>query len=473
MSDEILAGVDAKKIAALRERLLEWFHKYQRDLPWRRNKDPYRIWLSEIMLQQTRVAAVIPFYERFLEHFPTIRALASAPDTEVLRLWAGLGYYSRARNLQRAAQEIVAKHGGEFPRSAEHTLALPGIGSYTAAAILSIAFGERHAVLDGNVARVIARIGAIHGDLREGARWQALQAAADELLDPEAPSDWNQAMMELGAMICTPKSPQCLLCPVAEFCRARQLGLTEVIPEKRKKRATEEVELAAAVFIDKQGRALLLPPPETDRDHVTQNEVRPLISKMWHFPMIAVKHDAARELVTFLKSFGALGINGSNPKLEELRTARHTVTYRAIRLRPFRLIVEKLPKIAGAKAVLFDDLVSRSKLAVSNLTRKIGQSAAAGLRLKGGAEAPQSTLILPVMTEGIRADSGEFSIDASESRLTRPKMGLSVDAKIRLLPWPRPPHPRYPRPPCKFRRSRPSDFSRARCYYSSAARLRP
>jgi A/G-specific adenine glycosylase len=384
LSDEILAGVDAKQIAALRERLLEWFHKHQRDLPWRRNKDPYRIWLSEIMLQQTRVAAVIPFYERFLEHFPTIRALASAPETEVLRLWAGLGYYSRARNLQRAAQEIVAKHGGEFPRSAEHTLALPGIGSYTAAAILSIAFGERHAVLDGNVARVIARIGAIHGDLREGARWQALQAAADELLDPEAPSDWNQAMMELGAMICTPKSPQCLLCPVAEFCRARQLGLTEVIPEKRKKRATEEVELAAAVFIDKQGRALLLPPPETDRDHVTQNEVRPLISKMWHFPMIAVKHDAARELVTFLMSFGALSINGSNPKLEELRTARHTVTYRAIRLRPFRLIVEKLPKIAGAKAVLFDDLVSRSKLAVSNLTRKVGQSAAAGLASERG-----------------------------------------------------------------------------------------
>jgi A/G-specific adenine glycosylase len=376
---EIFGAVDAKKIAALRERLLEWFQKYQRDLPWRRNKDPYRIWLSEIMLQQTRVAAVIPFYERFLEHFPTITALAAAPETEVLRLWAGLGYYSRARNLQRAAQEIVAKHGGEFPRSAEHTLALPGIGSYTAAAILSIAFGERHAVLDGNVARVIARLGAVHGDLREGARWQSLQAAADALLDPAAPSDWNQAMMELGAMICTPTSPQCLLCPVAEFCRARQLGLTDVIPEKRKKRATEEVELAAAVFLDKQGRTLLLPPPETDRDHVTQDEVRPLISMMWHFPMVAVQRDASRELVKFLTTFNALPTNGSKAKLEELRSARHTVTYRAIRLRPFRLTVEKLPKIAGAKAVLLSDLVSRSKVAVSNLTRKIGQSAASEL----------------------------------------------------------------------------------------------
>jgi A/G-specific adenine glycosylase len=375
-SDAILADVNARQIAALREHLLEWFHKFQRDLPWRRNKDPYRIWLSEIMLQQTRVAAVIPFYERFLEHFPTIRALAAAPEAEVLRLWAGLGYYSRARNLQSAAKEIVAKHGGEFPRSAEHTLALPGIGSYTAAAILSIAFGERHAVLDGNVARVTARLGAVHGDLREGARWQALQAAADALLAPDAPRDWNQAMMELGAMICTPKSPQCLLCPVAEFCRARQLGLTEVIPEKRKKRATEEVELAAAVFIDKQGRTLLLPPPETDRAHVTRDEVRPLISKMWHFPMIAVQRDAPRELAEFLKSLNVLRDNGTRAKLEELRSARHTVTYRAIRLRPFRLAVEKLPRVSGAKAVLLADLVSRSKVAVSNLTRKIGQSAA-------------------------------------------------------------------------------------------------
>jgi len=378
-SDEILAGVDAKEIAVLRERLLEWFHKHQRDLPWRQNKDPYRIWLSEIMLQQTRVAAVIPFYDRFLEHFPTIAALAAAPEAEVLRLWAGLGYYSRARNLQRAAQEIVAKHGGEFPRSAEHALALPGIGSYTAAAILSIAFGKRHAVLDGNVARVIARLGAVHGDLREGARWQSLQVAADTLLDPDAPSDWNQAMMELGAMVCVPKSPRCLLCPIAEFCRARQAGLTEVIPEKRKKRATEEVELAAVVFLDKQGRTLLLPPPETDRKHVTQDEVQPLISKMWHFPMIAVKENAARELAAFLKSFDALTANGSKHELQELGSARHTVTYRAILLRPFRLTVEKLPKIAGAKAVLLNDLVSRSKLAVSNLTRKIGQSDAAGL----------------------------------------------------------------------------------------------
>jgi A/G-specific adenine glycosylase len=367
---------ETRNIPAIRSYLLEWFRKYQRDLPWRRNKDPYRIWLSEIMLQQTRVAAVIPFYERFLEHFPNIRALAAAPEAEVLRLWAGLGYYSRARNLQRAAQEIVDKHGGEFPQSAEHVLALPGIGAYTAAAILSIAFGAQHAVLDGNVARVLARLDAIHGDLRQGNRWQSLQATADALLDPESPSDWNQAMMELGAMICTPKSPQCLLCPVAEFCRAKQRGLTEVIPEKRKKRATEDVVLAAAVLLDSQGRTLLLPPPEATRAHVTGIDVIPLVSKMWHFPMVAVRKDAAGELRAFLKELDAWPANGSTAKLEEVKSARHAVTYRAITLRPFRMAVVKLPRVRGARALLLTELVSRTKLAVSNLTRKIGQSAA-------------------------------------------------------------------------------------------------
>src|SRR5256885_5186163 len=146
-------------------------------------KDPYRIWLSEIMLQQTRVAAVLPYYERFVQRFPDIQALATAPQEEVLRFWSGLGYYTRARNLQQAAQTIVAKHGGRFPRTEKEALALPGIGRYTAAAVLSIAFGGEHAVLDGNVARVLARVGAVRGDLRETRRWRALQKSADVLLD--------------------------------------------------------------------------------------------------------------------------------------------------------------------------------------------------------------------------------------------------------------------------------------------------
>src|SRR6202045_1015392 len=322
----------ASELKKFRAELLGWFATYQRDLPWRRDCDPYRIWISEIMLQQTRVVAVIPYFEKFCARFPEVRSLAEAEEAEVLRSWSGLGYYSRARNLQAAAQQIVREHDGTFPTTEQDIRALRGIGKYTTNAILSIAFGKKHAVVEGNVARVVARLEAIRGDLREGSRWESLQRTADHLLSPEAPGNWNQAMMELGATICTPKSPQCLLCPVAEFCRARQRGLTEVIPEKRKKRATEEVELAAAVFIDKQGRTLLLPPPESDRDHITQETVRPLISKMWHFPMIAVERDASRELADFLKGFDALPANGSKPKMEELRSARHTVTYRAIRL---------------------------------------------------------------------------------------------------------------------------------------------
>src|SRR5438309_10644017 len=193
--------LNSKELATFRKQLLGWFRQFQRDLPWRCTRDPYRIWLSEIMLQQTRVAAAIPYYERFLQRFPDVRTLAAAPQEEVLRLWSGLGYYTRARNLQQAAQRIVAKHAGRFPRTEKEALALPGIGRYTAAAVLSIAFGGEHAVLDGNVARVLARVGAVRGDLRETRRWRALQKSADVLLDLKFSSDWNQAMMELGAMV--------------------------------------------------------------------------------------------------------------------------------------------------------------------------------------------------------------------------------------------------------------------------------
>src|SRR5271168_1959357 len=215
------------ELRVFRKSLLGWFREFQRDLPWRRDKDAYRVWLSEIMLQQTRVAAVIPYYERFLARFPSVQALAEAPAEEVLRFWSGLGYYSRARNLQRAARIIAAEHAGKFPERESDVLALPGIGAYTAAAILSIAFDQQHAVLDGNVARVLARIFALRGDLREPARWRELQRRAGLLLESAAPGDWNQAMMELGATICTPRAPQCLECPVAKCCAARKKGVQE------------------------------------------------------------------------------------------------------------------------------------------------------------------------------------------------------------------------------------------------------
>ncbi len=371
-----------RELAAFRRQLLGWFLQYRRDLPWRRSKDPYRVWLSEIMLQQTRVAAVIPYYERFLERFPDVQALATAPQEEVLRLWSGLGYYSRARNLQSAAQEIVAKHGGVFPRDEKDALALPGIGRYTAAAILSIAYGAELAVLDGNVARVLARIFAVRGDVRDAKRWRALQRSADTLLDAKSPGDWNQAMMELGATLCAPRSPQCLLCPVTQFCQARKLGIADSLPARRKKRETEIITLAAAILLDPRGRTLLLPPPNLLPQAATvqygaaaQEQVTRLASKLWHFPTIAVRIDPATELKAYLTELVPAAGTSGRLEMTALPAARHAVTYRAITLRPFRVIVARLPRVANAKTISLADVVAPSSLAISNLTRKAARAA--------------------------------------------------------------------------------------------------
>lgn len=353
-------------LLSFRKELLNWFAQFQRNLPWRLNKDPYRIWVSEIMLQQTRVAAAIPYFERFLTHFPTAAALARAPEENVLRLWSGLGYYSRARNLQKAAKQIVAQHGGAFPVAHEQVLALPGIGHYTAAAILSIAHGQKFAVLDGNVARVISRLGAISGDLRASARWQELQQKADRLLDSQAPGDWNQAMMELGATVCTPRSPQCLLCPVNKWCKAYKLGVVNRIPEKRSKRAAKEVTLAALVLVDKKGYTLLLAPPKSSLHSQTAS----LLSRLWHFPTIEVDQDAAKEVQTHTEE-NLLRGKKIKIKLLPLRKVRHSVTHHSITLLPFRLDLARLPSIPHSRKLPLTDL---SSVPVSNLTRKVARS---------------------------------------------------------------------------------------------------
>jgi len=365
--------LQGRELETFRKQLLGWFRQFQRDLPWRRTKDTYRIWLSEIMLQQTRVAAAIPYYERFLLRFPNVRALAAAPQEEVLRLWSGLGYYSRARNLQKAAQQIVAKHAGQFPNRMEDVLALPGVGTYTAAAILSIASGKKLAVLDGNVARVLARLGAIRGDLRKPQRWQSLQKTADSLLEPESPGDWNQAMMELGATLCTPKSPQCLLCPIAQFCEGRKLGIAECLPEKRKKRATVEVTLAAAIFTDAEGRTLLLPPPRNTKEKTAADHVPTLVSKMWHFPTLAVTVEPTGNLAAFLRRIMP-SVASRKWQLIPAGKVRHAVTYRAVTLLPFLISVKKLPRVPGARQVPLGDV---SSVPISNLTRKVARAALA------------------------------------------------------------------------------------------------
>jgi A/G-specific adenine glycosylase len=358
------------ELKKFRAALLSWFATYQRSLPWRRDRDPYRIWISEIMLQQTRVAAVIPYFENFCARFPGVQALAEAEEAEVLRMWSGLGYYSRARNLQAAAQQIVRDHGGTFPTAEEHIRALRGIGQYTTNAILSIAFGKNHAVVEGNVARVVARLQAVRGDLRAGSRWELLQSAADRLLAPEVPGNWNQAMMELGATICTPRSPQCLLCPVAKFCRARKLGIQDLIPEKRKKRATVGVQLAAAVLVDDRGKCILLPPPKNGAGKALADDIPTLVSKMWHFPTTAVREDPASELRGYLEN--VVGAKGLPSRFVALHKIRHAVTYRAISLLPFLVKFKKLPRVKGARIILLKDF---SSVPVSNLTRKVARAA--------------------------------------------------------------------------------------------------
>lgn len=254
--------IDPGKLAFLQPRLLAWYRAHRRDLPWRRTKDPYAIWISEIMLQQTQVQTVIPYYERFVERFPTVSDLASAELEEVLKCWAGLGYYSRARNLHAAAKQIVEQHDGVFPESFEAVLALPGIGRYTAGAILSIAHDRSVPILDGNVIRVLSRVFLISGDPDTAPVKERLWSLAEAVIPEGEAGDFNQAMMELGARVCTPFEPDCARCPLETICQARRAGIQDKLPETRKGPATVRVKEVAAV-IEREGRFLIARrPPE-------------------------------------------------------------------------------------------------------------------------------------------------------------------------------------------------------------------
>lgn len=250
------------EITEVRVSLLDWFAHHRRDLPWRRTHDPYAIWISEIMLQQTRVAAVIPYYERFLARFPDFRALAHAPESELLAHWAGLGYYYRARNLREAARRM-AENGG-FPSTYDAIRELPGVGDYTAAAIASIAFALAHAAVDGNVFRVLSRICGDFTNIAGASGRKHFACIAGRFLDPSAPGDFNQAMMELGATVCLPKDPQCLLCPVSRLCGARARGHQNDLPVKIVARKSVE-EHRIVFWIEQQGCVLLWQRPPHSR----------------------------------------------------------------------------------------------------------------------------------------------------------------------------------------------------------------
>ena len=289
--------------------LLKWYRRHKRDLPWRRTKDPYRIWVSEVMLQQTRVTTVIPYYERFLKIFPTVDSLARVSEQELLEVWSGLGYYRRVRQMKAAAQKVVSEFGSEFPGGYDGLRKLPGIGDYTAAAIASITRGEKRAVLDGNVIRVLTRLFDDDRDTARPSVKSDLQAQAQALIEtvgPRSAGTFNQAMMELGATVCTPRKPQCLVCPLTEFCIARNRGTQSERPVKLRRSAYKQLKLAVAVVT--KGARLLV------RQRPADAAVMP---GFWEVP-------EAQESKLGRESFQHAGIRLGEP----LGRFRHAITFR-------------------------------------------------------------------------------------------------------------------------------------------------
>ncbi len=341
--------------ATLRRALLAWYERNGRDLPWRRTKDAYAVWVSEVMLQQTTVKAVLPYYQGFFTRFPSIAALARASEEDVLTAWSGLGYYHRALNLHRAARHVVLRHGGRFPRALEAALAVPGVGLYTASAVLSIAHDQALPVVDANVRRVLARLLALSGPeyRRDGPYYNR----AEELLDRERPGDWNQALMELGALVCLPRNPACAACPVRRLCRGHELGIVDRLPEGRTRRAHVEVVVAAAIVV-RDGRVLLVRRPDDGP-----------MGRMWELPQTSLESrglpDLARELAE------RHGLQVAPGAL--VARVRHAITFRRITLEGYRA---RLRRDAGRDPDRFRWTSARElgSLPVSAATRKLLRS---------------------------------------------------------------------------------------------------
>ncbi len=255
--------------------LVTWYLEEKRDLPWRKTSDPYKIWVSEVMLQQTKVETVIPYYERFIEKYPSLEALASAKEEELLKQWEGLGYYSRARNLQAGVREVVEQYNSTVPSNRQEISTLKGVGPYTAGAVLSIAYGVPEHAVDGNVMRVLSRILLIEEDIAKPKTKKIFEAAVMDLIDKENPSAFNQGLMELGAVICTPTKPKCLLCPVREYCTAYFEGKQDKLPIKSKSQKSK-THYMKAMIITRDDRKILL----------EQRASKGLLANMWQFPMV-------------------------------------------------------------------------------------------------------------------------------------------------------------------------------------------
>lgn len=331
--------------------LLAWFDLHRRDLPWRRTRDPYRIWLSEVMLQQTRIETAVPYFQRFVERFPTVEDLARATVEEVLALWSGLGYYRRARQLHAAARK-VAELGG-FPRTVEGLRELPGIGPYTAAAVASIAFGAAEPVLDGNVERVLSRWLALELEPKSRPARERMLAVASGLLEPGRAGDSNQALMELGATVCVPKRPRCLLCPIAAGCRARQEGDPERYPVVRAKRE-RELHRLLVVVVERDGGVLLF----------RRQEDSALLAGIWELPWTYLEPAPEEGLAERYGGRWSLG-----PRVGGVR---HSITFRDLELEVHRAELAA-PAPEGVWGWFGE--AERAEMPLSSLVRKVLRAA--------------------------------------------------------------------------------------------------
>ena len=361
----------ARRVRLAVPALLNWFRRGPRDLPWRRTRDPYGIWVSEIMLQQTQVKTVIPYWERWMRKLPTLQSLAQARPEKVLKLWEGLGYYTRARNLQKAARVVVEKHGGRFPGSFEEILALPGVGRYTAGAICSIAFNQPAPVVDGNVTRVLCRLFCIRGDPKQKKINARLWKLAESLVQEAAAikqrpqlstftsqlsfncSHLNQSLMELGAVICTPRQPKCADCPLRSHCVAYQKGCAGSLPNSGRRAATTARRYVALV-VERRGRFL-----------VRQRAAGTVNAGLWEFPNVEVQ---ARDRISL-----------NTPTLEPLCTIRHSITRYRISLEAFYVHSRQLKEALAVKSEIRNP---KSEIKVSLLAFAAARSDGCWLRLR-------------------------------------------------------------------------------------------
>jgi A/G-specific adenine glycosylase len=338
---------------SLGQALVRWYKVRKRDLPWRKTRDPYAIWVSEVMLQQTQVKTVLGYYERWMQRFPTLNALAAAADSDVLHAWQGLGYYSRARRLLSGARAVAEKHGGKLPRDVEALLALPGIGPYSAGAIASIAFGLPEPIVDGNVVRVLCRLFALTGDPTKAPLKRELWELARRLVPSDEPSEFNQSLMELGATICTPTSPRCPECPVHGRCQALARGLERELPQLAKRKAPTELRTAAAYV--RRGDAVLLRqlPPDAPR-----------WAGLWVLPFAELSRTEDVDAAA-LRSLAELDLNGN--VTTQLREVRHTIT----RFRITLSIVECSLKNPRARTATFFDRAQVAQLALPSVHARV------------------------------------------------------------------------------------------------------